>query len=70
MASLVKARHVNGVSLGGLITTAQPAPSAGVIFHVIMVAGKFNGVIMPQTPTGSFVVMTVVCGMDEGIVTP
>jgi hypothetical protein len=24
MASLVKARHVNGVSLGGLITTAQP----------------------------------------------
>jgi hypothetical protein len=52
-----------------LITTAQPAPSAGAIFRVIVVAGKFHDVMMPQTPTGSFVVMTVVCGMDEGIVT-
>lgn len=70
MASLVKAAHVNGVSLGGLMTTAQPAAKAGAIFRVIIAAGKFQGVMMPQTPTGSLYVSTVVCGVADGIVSP
>lgn len=28
------------------------------------------GVIIPQTPTGSLKVITVVCGVEEGIVSP
>jgi hypothetical protein len=33
-------------------------------------AGKFHGVIIPHTPTGSLKVSTVVCGVDDGIVSP
>ncbi len=40
MASFVSARHVYGVSLGGFITTEQPAARAGAIFLVIMAAWK------------------------------
>lgn len=42
MASFVRARHVCGVSLGGLITQAQPAARAGPTLRVIMAAGKFH----------------------------
>lgn len=70
MANFVKARHVNGVSLGGLMTTEQPAASAGAILRVIMAAGKFHGVIIPQTPMGSRIVMTVVLGVEDGMVVP
>ena len=43
---------VKGVSLGGLITTALPAASAGATFRVIIAAGKFHGVTITTTPTG------------------
>lgn len=69
-ASLVNARQVNGVSRGGLMTTVQPAAKAGAIFLVIIAAGKFQGVMIPQTPTGSLMVMTAVECVEDGIVTP
>lgn len=59
-ASFARAKALKGVSLGGLITTEQPAASAGAIFLVIIAAGKFQGVMMPHTPTGSLKVMTSV----------
>lgn len=69
-ASLAKASTVNGVSLGGLMTTEHPAANAGATFLVIRAAGKFHGVIIPQTPTGSLNVRRVVFLKDDGIVTP
>jgi hypothetical protein len=33
-----------------LITTVQPAASAGATLRVIMAFGKFHGVMMPHTP--------------------
>ncbi|MGY3355443.1 hypothetical protein ACVWZK_002106 [Bradyrhizobium sp. GM0.4] len=44
----------NGVNSDGLMTTVQPAASAGATLRVIMALGKFQGVMIPQTPTGSF----------------
>jgi hypothetical protein len=67
---LANAAQVYGVSLGGLITAEQPAANAGAILRVIIAAGKFHGVMMPQTPTGSLNVKTVVLGYCEGIVSP
>ena len=32
----------------------HPAASAGMTLHVIWLIGQFQGVIMPQTPIGSF----------------
>ena len=49
--------EVRGVSRGGLITTALPAPSAGASLRVIIAAGKFHGVIITTTPTGGWRVM-------------
>ena len=37
----------------GLSTTVQPAASAGAIFRVIWLSGKFHGVMQPTTPIGS-----------------
>lgn len=48
IASLVSAAHVYGVSLGGLTTTEQPAAKAGAILRVIIAAGKFHGVMIPE----------------------
>ena len=39
----------------GLSTIVQPAASAGSTLHAIWFTGQFHGVIMPHTPTGSFV---------------
>ena len=69
-ANFVNARQVYGVSLGGFITTEQPAARAGPTLRVIMAAGKFHGVMIPQTPTGSRSVIRVVRGVEEGIVIP
>ncbi len=43
----------NGVASAGLMTTVQPAASAGETLRVIIEHGKFHGVIAAQTPTGS-----------------
>jgi hypothetical protein len=45
----------SGVALAGFKTTVQPAASAGAIFRVTMVAGKFQGVMAPTTPIGCFI---------------
>lgn len=52
------------------MTTEHPAASAGATFLVIMAAGKFQGVMMPHTPTGSRTVSKVVSGVEDGMVTP
>ena len=43
---------VSGVSFGGLMTAAFPAPSAGASLRVIIAAGKFHGVMIATTPIG------------------
>ena len=41
------------VSSDGLITTVQPAASAGASFQPASIRGEFHGVMNAQTPTGS-----------------
>ncbi len=47
------ASAVRGVSCAGLSTTVQPAASAGPSLRVAMAAGKFQGVISSEIPTGA-----------------
>ena len=53
-ASSASAKAVSGVCSAGLTTMVHPAASAGAALRVIMAAGKFQGVMAAQTPTGSF----------------
>jgi hypothetical protein len=48
----------------------HPAASAGPAFLVIIAAGKFQGVIAQQTPTGSFTTTNRRSFQGEGIVSP
>ena len=64
------AAAVKGVSPGDFATTVQPAARAGPIFRVIIAAGKFQGVMRPQTPTGSLMVKTLFPTTLAGIVSP
>ena len=43
--SFTKYKVVSGVNAAGLITTVQPAASAGAILRVAIASGKFHGVI-------------------------
>ena len=43
----------SGVSSDGLNTTVFPAASAGPIFQLVNIRGKFHGAIWPTTPMGS-----------------
>ncbi len=52
-ASSASASAEYGVASAGLMTTVQPAASAGATLRVIIDDGKFHGVIAAQTPTGS-----------------
>src|SRR5262249_58620346 len=52
------AAAVAGVGPAGLITTVLPNASAGADFHEGIAIGKFQGVINPNTPTGSRDVLT------------
>jgi hypothetical protein len=45
-----------GVRAAGLMTTVQPAATAGPILRVPMAMGKFQGVMSRQGPTGCFMV--------------
>ena len=49
-----KSRAVRGVNSAGLSTTVFPAASAGAIFHANINSGKFQGMIWPATPTGTW----------------
>ena len=42
-----------GVSSAGFMTTVFPAASAGPIFQLQNMTGKFQGTICPTTPSGS-----------------
>jgi hypothetical protein len=53
-ASSAAASAVSGVSSAGLMTTGQPAASAGATLRVIMASGKFHGVMAAHTPMGCF----------------
>src|SRR5215207_3270809 len=44
---------VRGVSPAGLRTRVFPAASAGAIFQLAIVSGKFHGTMSPTTPSGS-----------------
>ncbi|MNR53893.1 hypothetical protein D3C85_1739810 [compost metagenome] len=45
---------VCGVSSDGLTTTVLPAARAGMVLASNSSSGKFQAVIRPQTPMGSF----------------
>jgi len=53
-----------------LITTVQPAASAGAHFRVIMAVGKFQGVMAQTTPTGCFKTKRRLSGACAGMVSP
>ena len=60
----------SGVSSAGLITQVLPQTRAGKSFHEGMAMGKFQGVIMPQTPTGMRTDMANLSGSSDGVVWP
>ncbi len=43
-----------GVCSAGFSTTQLPAASAGASFHTAISSGKFQGMIWPTTPSGSW----------------
>ncbi len=45
--------ELSGVSSAGFSTTQLPAASAGPIFQLQNISGKFHGTIWPTIPTGS-----------------
>src|SRR6266513_2445787 len=51
-STLTKLMADSGVSDEGLKTTVLPQTRAGMIFHDGIAIGKFQGVMMPQTPSG------------------
>jgi hypothetical protein len=52
--SLAVNSAVRGVNSLGLSTTVFPHASAGPNFHASMRRGKFQGMIWPTTPMGSW----------------
>src|SRR5436853_2547079 len=59
-----------GVSSAGLMTQVFPQTRAGKIFHEGIAIGKFQGVIIPHTPTGMRTDMANLLGSSEGTVWP
>ena len=55
-----------GASSAGLNTTVLPQASAGAIFQAGIAIGKFHGVMMPTTPTGSRVISMFTPGRTDG----
>src|SRR5258705_3738934 len=51
-ASSASAKAEYGVASAGLMTTVQPAASAGATLRVILVHRKYHGVMPAHTPTG------------------
>ena len=54
LAPIAKVLHQKWGIKRGLMTTVQPAASAGATLRVIMASGKFHGVMAAQTPMGCF----------------
>ncbi len=59
-----------GVSLEGLSTTVFPATRAGIIFQHGIAIGKFHGVTMAATPSGSRTLIAHLSGSSDGVVSP
>src|SRR5206468_10947042 len=51
-ASSATASADSGVCSAGLLTTGQPAASAGATLRLVIAIGKIHGEIAAQTPTG------------------
>ena len=68
-ASSARRSAVSGVCSAGLGTTVLPMASAGAVFHDVMAMGKFHGTMIPQTPTGSRIVISTP-GAAPGMVCP
>ncbi|MNI74512.1 hypothetical protein D3C73_1306000 [compost metagenome] len=66
----VSAQALAGTRLAGLNTTALPKARAGAIFHAAVAMGKFHGVMMPTTPTGSRWTSMSIPGRTEAAVSP
>ncbi len=64
------AQALPGTRSAGLNTTQLPYASAGAIFQAGIAIGKFHGVMMPMTPTGSRVISTPIPGRTEGTSSP
>ena len=60
---------MSGVISAGFSTAVFPAASAGPIFHDAISIGKFQGVMRPTTPSGSWNVMSTppATGMDDPV---
>ncbi|MNL63171.1 hypothetical protein D3C87_1872730 [compost metagenome] len=52
------------------MTVVQPAAMAGATLRVIMAAGKFHGVIIAATPTGSLSTRMRLSRCGAGMVVP
>jgi hypothetical protein len=55
----------NGAISEGLSTIVQPQASAGATLQAIWLAGQFQGVMSPQTPTGSRTICVVPCNRSN-----
>ena len=53
-SAAMTAAVINAVCGAGLMTTVQPAASAGVSARISNTTGAFHGMIRPATPAGSF----------------
>src|SRR5437879_9676278 len=60
----------SGVSWAGLITQVLPHTRAGNSFQDGIAMGKFQGAIIPQTPSGWRTAMANLLGSSEGVVGP
>src|SRR6201990_3047801 len=69
-ASSHKAKAEYGVWVAGFSTMVQPEASAGPALRVIIAAGKFHGVMAPQTPIGCFRTTMRLSVPCAGIVSP
>src|SRR5262249_35805839 len=69
-ASSANASAENGVASAGLMTTVQPAASAGETLRVIIDDGKFHGVIAAHTPTGCLIAIRRLSFHTVGITSP
>ncbi len=64
------AQEEPGTRSAGLNTTQLPCASAGATFQAGMADGKFQGAMMPTTPSGSRVISTSTPGRTEEINSP
>ncbi|MNY14659.1 hypothetical protein D3C86_1478450 [compost metagenome] len=59
-----------GVLLAGRTTIVHPAARAAPAFRVMMVLGKFHGVMAAHTPTGCFITIARRSAAGAGMVSP